>query len=124
MSEAVAKTGIKAVLSGTGGDELFGGYPSFRRLPAAIRMNYGVQRSQNGGMASRTIAMLPCITGSWKEVGGGFQLSTSAAFGLNNAALERTDLMPSSLAAIKLPSVATERYWGSPVLLRKPANSS
>src|SRR5206468_4785351 len=28
--------------------------------PAVIRMNYGVQRSQNGGMASRTIAMLPC----------------------------------------------------------------
>jgi anaerobic selenocysteine-containing dehydrogenase len=65
--------------------------------PAAIRMNYGVQRSQNGGMASRTIAMLPCITGSWKEVGGGFQLSTSAAFGLNNAALERTDLMQTTL---------------------------
>jgi anaerobic selenocysteine-containing dehydrogenase len=60
-------------------------------------MNYGVQRSQNGGMASRTIAMLPCITGSWKEAGGGFQLSTSGAFGLNNAELERTDLMEKSL---------------------------
>jgi anaerobic selenocysteine-containing dehydrogenase len=65
--------------------------------PAVIRMNYGVQRSENGGMASRTIAMLPCITGSWKEVGGGFQLSTSGAFGLNNAALERPDLMQKSL---------------------------
>src|SRR5437870_10113768 len=65
--------------------------------PAAIRTNYGVQRSQNGGMAARTIAMLPCITGSWKEVGGGFQLSTSGAYGLNNAALERPDLMQQSL---------------------------
>jgi anaerobic selenocysteine-containing dehydrogenase len=65
--------------------------------PAVIRMNYGVQRSENGGTASRVIAMLPCITGSWKEVGGGFQLSTSAAFGLNNGALERTDLMQKSL---------------------------
>jgi molybdopterin guanine dinucleotide-containing S/N-oxide reductase-like protein len=65
--------------------------------PAVIRMNYGVQRSENGGMASRTIAMLPCVTGTWKEVGGGFQLSTSAAFGLNNGALERTDLMQKSL---------------------------
>jgi asparagine synthase (glutamine-hydrolysing) len=37
VSRAVAATGIKAVLSGTGGDELFGGYPSFRRLPAAVR---------------------------------------------------------------------------------------
>ncbi len=65
--------------------------------PAAIRMNYGIQRSQNGGMAARTVAMLPCVTGSWKEVGGGFQLSTSAAFGLNNTALERPDLMQTSL---------------------------
>jgi anaerobic selenocysteine-containing dehydrogenase len=65
--------------------------------PAVIRMNYGVQRSQNGGMASRTIAMLPCITGSWKEVGGGFQLSTSGGFGLNNTGLERADLMQKSL---------------------------
>jgi anaerobic selenocysteine-containing dehydrogenase len=64
--------------------------------PAAIRMNYGVQRSENGGMAARTIAMLPCVTGSWKEVGGGFQLSTSGAFGLNNPALERPELMQSS----------------------------
>lgn len=65
--------------------------------PAVIRLNYGVQRSQNGGMAARTIAMLPCLIGSWKEVGGGFQLSTSAAYGLNNAALHRTDLMLATL---------------------------
>ncbi len=78
--------------------KLAGEYATCR--PAAIRMNYGVQRSQNGGMASRTIAMLPCITGSWKEVGGGFQLSTSAAYGLNNAALERADLMQASLGRV------------------------
>ena len=65
--------------------------------PAIIRMNYGVQRSENGGTAARAIAMLPCVTGSWKEVGGGFQLSTSGAYGLNNAALERSDLMEKSL---------------------------
>jgi asparagine synthase (glutamine-hydrolysing) len=37
VSAAVAETGIKAVLSGSGGDEMFGGYPSFRRLPVAMR---------------------------------------------------------------------------------------
>jgi anaerobic selenocysteine-containing dehydrogenase len=65
--------------------------------PAVIRMNYGVQRSENGGTAARAIAMLPCITGSWKEVGGGFWLSTSGAYGLNTDALERSDLMQKSL---------------------------
>ena len=65
--------------------------------PAAIRLNYGIQRCQNGGMATRAVAMLPCITGSWKEVGGGLQLSTSGAYGLNNEALERPDLMDKSL---------------------------
>jgi molybdopterin guanine dinucleotide-containing S/N-oxide reductase-like protein len=65
--------------------------------PAVIRVNYGVQRSEGGGMATRAITMLPCITGSWKEVGGGLQLSTSGAFGLNKSALERTDLMNQAL---------------------------
>src|SRR5258706_8567686 len=37
VSAAVAETGIKAVLSGAGGDELFGGNPSFTRLPSAMR---------------------------------------------------------------------------------------
>jgi len=65
--------------------------------PAVIRLNYGVQRSERGGMATRAITMLPCITGSWKEVGGGLQLSTSEAFGLNSEALKRPDLMAKSL---------------------------
>ena len=34
--------------------------------PAAMRMNYGVQRSENGGAAVRAIAMLPALTGAWK----------------------------------------------------------
>ena len=61
--------------------------------PAAIRLNYGIQRAQNGGAAVRAVCMLPVITGSWKEVGGGLQLSLSGGFGLNTTVLERTDLM-------------------------------
>jgi molybdopterin guanine dinucleotide-containing S/N-oxide reductase-like protein len=64
--------------------------------PAVIRLNYGIQRAQNGGMAVRTVTMLPCITGSWKEIGGGLQLSLSGAFPTNKAALTRTDLMQGS----------------------------
>ncbi len=65
--------------------------------PSVIRLNYGVQRSEGGGMATRAIAMLPCVTGSWKEVGGGLQMSTSGAFGLNKDALTRPDLKPDNL---------------------------
>lgn len=65
--------------------------------PAVIRVNYGVQRSEGGGMAMRCIAMLPCITGSWKEVGGGLQLSTSGAWGLRRDRLEKPELMQQAL---------------------------
>jgi anaerobic selenocysteine-containing dehydrogenase len=65
--------------------------------PAAIRLNYGVQRSERGAMAVRTIALLPALVGSWKEVGGGLQLSTSQAFQFNREALERPDLQRKAL---------------------------
>jgi anaerobic selenocysteine-containing dehydrogenase len=60
--------------------------------PAAIRLNYGVQRSERGGLAVRAIACLPALTGSWKDTGGGLQLTTSGAFAINRPALERPDL--------------------------------
>ncbi|MGD1069949.1 MAG: molybdopterin-dependent oxidoreductase [Bryobacteraceae bacterium] len=65
-------------------------YASVR--PAAIRLNYGVQRSERGALAVRTIALLPALTGAWRDLGGGLQLSTSAVFPLNRPALERPDL--------------------------------
>jgi anaerobic selenocysteine-containing dehydrogenase len=65
--------------------------------PAVIRLNYGVQRSEGGGMAVRAVSMLPCITGSWKKVGGGLQLSTSGAYELNREPLQRPDFMLKAL---------------------------
>ena len=65
--------------------------------PSAIRVNYGIQRSERGGMAVRAVTMLPCLIGSWKELGGGLQLSLSGAYGLNREALERADLMHKAL---------------------------
>jgi len=38
VSRAVRENGIKVVLSGLGGDEMFGGYPSFRRAELASRL--------------------------------------------------------------------------------------
>jgi anaerobic selenocysteine-containing dehydrogenase len=48
-------------------------------------------------MAMRTITMLPCITGSWKEVGGGLQLSTSGGWGLKRETLDKPELMQQRL---------------------------
>lgn len=66
-----------------------------RARAAFIRVNYGLQRHAGGGMAVRTIACLPAITGHWRRAGGGVQLSTSANFQFNKHALERPDLSPS-----------------------------
>jgi anaerobic selenocysteine-containing dehydrogenase len=64
--------------------------------PAVIRLNYGVQRTDRGGAAVRAISALPVLTGSWREVGGGLQLTTSGAFEFNLSALERPDLQLTS----------------------------
>ncbi|MDA8155228.1 MAG: asparagine synthase (glutamine-hydrolyzing) [Actinomycetota bacterium] len=38
VAKAAAKAGLKVVLSGVGGDELFGTYPSFRQVPRMARL--------------------------------------------------------------------------------------
>ena len=65
--------------------------------PAAIRLNYGVQRSEHGGKAVRAITMLPAITGSWREIGGGMQLSVSQAFHFDRTSVEMPELQKISL---------------------------
>ena len=65
--------------------------------PAAIRLNYGIQRSERGGAAVRAVAMLPALAGHWSHIGGGVQLSTSGAFQIDRDALERPDLQTRSL---------------------------
>ncbi len=66
------------------------------RAPAAIRLNYGIQRSENGGTAVRTVAILPLLTGSWQQRGGGLLLSTSGAFPFNKDKLQMPGLMHES----------------------------
>ena len=61
--------------------------------PAVIRVNYGIQRTDNGGTAARAVGMLPLLTGAWKHHGGGVMISTSAAFGFNTAKLQMPELM-------------------------------
>jgi anaerobic selenocysteine-containing dehydrogenase len=61
--------------------------------PAAIRLNYGMQRHAGGGIAARTIACLPALTGAWREAAGGIVLTTADFFRFDHAGLERPDLL-------------------------------
>jgi anaerobic selenocysteine-containing dehydrogenase len=65
--------------------------------PAAIRINYGMQRHYGGGMAMRTAACLPALVGAWRYEGGGIQLSASGYFRhLDRTTLNRPDLLANS----------------------------
>ena len=63
--------------------------------PAAIRLNYGMQRVRGAGNAVRLVALLPCLTGAWRHRAGGLLLSASGWFvpARNDAWLQRPDLM-------------------------------
>lgn len=60
--------------------------------PAAIRLNYGMQRHAGGGMAMRTAACLPALVGAWRDPAGGALLSSSGTYPVNSKGLERPDL--------------------------------
>ncbi|WP_341686548.1 molybdopterin oxidoreductase family protein [Limnohabitans sp.] len=60
--------------------------------PAAIRLNYGMQRVRGGGNAVRAIACLPALTGAWRHRSGGLLMSSSGHFPVRRAALQRPDL--------------------------------
>ena len=61
--------------------------------PAAIRLNYGMQRVHGGGNAVRAIACLPALVGAWRHRAGGMLLSSSGSFPVDKAALQRPDLL-------------------------------
>ena len=62
--------------------------------PAAIRLNYGMQRHAGGGIAARTVSCLPALTGAWRDPAGGILLTTADNYNFDHKALERPDLQP------------------------------
>lgn len=73
--------------------------------PAAIRLNYGMQRHYGGGMAVRTVSCLPALTGAWRDPAGGLLLSTSGFYDMNNRVLERPDLMRGRPRSINMSAI-------------------
>jgi anaerobic selenocysteine-containing dehydrogenase len=85
-----------AAVCGISADEVRGLARDFGRTqPAAIRLNYGMQRVRGGGNAVRLVALLPCLTGAWRHRAGGLLLSSSGWFrgARRDAWLQRPDLL-------------------------------
>jgi anaerobic selenocysteine-containing dehydrogenase len=73
--------------------------------PAAIRLNYGMQRHAGGGMAIRTVACLPALVGAWRDPAGGALLSSSGTYPVNTKALERPDLIWNAPRTINMSAI-------------------
>ena len=61
--------------------------------PAAIRLNYGMQRVRGGGNAVRAIACLPALIGAWRNRAGGLLLSSSGVSPFNRPAVQMPQLL-------------------------------
>ena len=64
--------------------------------PAAIRLNYGIQRSENGGTAVRAVAMLPLMTGAWQRQGRRAAAFDQRGVSVQQDALQMPELMKAS----------------------------
>jgi anaerobic selenocysteine-containing dehydrogenase len=73
--------------------------------PAAIRLNYGVQRVHGGANAVRAIACLPALIGAWRDPAGGALLSSSGTYPVDSLALERPDLMRGRPRTINMSTI-------------------
>jgi anaerobic selenocysteine-containing dehydrogenase len=84
-----------AAACGIGADEVRGLAHDLATIrPAAIRLNYGMQRVRGGGNATRLIALLPCLIGAWRHRAGGLLLSSSGWFApIRNPALGCPELL-------------------------------
>ena len=73
--------------------------------PTAIRTTMGIQRHAGGGMALRTLATIPAVTGDWALPGGGLAYSTSGYFRGDRAALARDDLRPHPVRSLLMTRI-------------------
>ena len=85
------------------------------QTPAAIRLNYGMQRVRGGGNATRAVACLPALIGAWKHPAGGMLLSSSGMFPVNKAALQRPDIEKNAVRTINMVTIGDD--------LQKPSSA-
>jgi anaerobic selenocysteine-containing dehydrogenase len=86
-----------------------------KQTPAAIRLNYGMQRVRGGGNAVRAVACLPALIGAWKHPAGGLLLSSSGMFPVDKMALQRSDLEKNAVRTINMVTIGDD--------LQKPSST-
>jgi anaerobic selenocysteine-containing dehydrogenase len=85
-----------AAVCGISADEVRGLAQAYGTTqPAAIRLNYGMQRARGGGNAVRLVAILPALVGAWRYPAGGMLLSSSGWYAgvRDEQALYRPELL-------------------------------
>ena len=75
VSRAAASQGLKVALSGLGGDELFGGYPSFQQIPRLVKL----RRLKPVGRAIQTMMRAVPIPGIPPKAAGLLSHSSDVA---------------------------------------------
>jgi anaerobic selenocysteine-containing dehydrogenase len=91
------------------------GQCNINQTPAAIRLNYGMQRVRGGGNAVRAVACLPALIGAWKHPAGGLLLSSSGMFPVDKMALQRSDLEKNAVRTINMVTIGDD--------LQKPSST-
>lgn len=91
-------------------------YGSTRR--SFIRLNWGIQRHDNGGMTTRCILALSTFTGAW-TTGGGLCLGTGEAMKGNIPRLQRVDLLngriPRTINMIRIGEALNDGKLSPPI---------
>jgi len=85
--------------------------------PAAIRLNYGMQRAAGGGNAVRAVACLPALAGHWRDPAGGVLLSTSGEFHIDSEQLYHPELLAGRTPrTINMSTIGHDLLHASPTI--------